>query len=114
MDWRIHKDQLRKGCEIVVATPGRTKDLINRGHLILRDIRAIVLDEADTMFDMGFKDDIKDIMRSCPNITKIQVSLFSATTPSYFFKTLDDFHLKYKAVDTVACTSNEIPSNITH
>jgi len=68
---------LRKGAHIVVATPGRAKDLINRGRLILKHIERVVLDEADEMLTMGFKEDLDAILSQTPE--KKQTLLFSAT-----------------------------------
>ncbi len=68
---------LKKGAQIVVATPGRAKDLISRKKLLLGNVERVVLDEADEMLSMGFKEDIDDILASTPD-TK-QISLFSAT-----------------------------------
>ena len=66
-----------KRTEIVVGTPGRVLDHINRGTMKLGNVDKLVLDEADTMLDMGFIDDVKKIMRACPQDK--QVLLFSAT-----------------------------------
>lgn len=63
--------------EIVVGTPGRMLDHINRGTINLDHVEVLVLDEADTMLDMGFIDDVKKIIRACP-LDK-QILLFSAT-----------------------------------
>lgn len=71
---------LRKGAQIVVGTPGRTKDLINRGILKLGNIERVILDEADEMLSMGFKDDLDAILSKTP--AKKQTLLFSATMPS--------------------------------
>ncbi len=68
---------LRKGAHIVIGTPGRTKDLIRRKRLHLADIRRIILDEADEMLTMGFKDDLEAILAETPE--KKQTILFSAT-----------------------------------
>ena len=68
---------LRRGVTIVVGTPGRLIDHMKRGNLDLRNIKMIVLDEADRMFDMGFYDDIAYILEKLPN--KRQISLWSAT-----------------------------------
>jgi len=70
---------LRKGIDIVVATPGRAIDLINRGGLKLDEIEVAVLDEADEMLDMGFVEDIETILDATPDTR--QVVLFSATMP---------------------------------
>jgi len=71
------KDVLRKGVDILVATPGRLLDLHKQDELNLDYIETLVLDEADLMLDMGFIDDVKKIERLCPE-TK-QTLLFSAT-----------------------------------
>jgi ATP-dependent RNA helicase DeaD len=71
---------LHRGVDVVVATPGRAKDLIDRGALQLGEIRMVVLDEADEMLDMGFQDDIETILGATPQ--ERQTVLFSATMPS--------------------------------
>ena len=71
---------LRRGVDVVVATPGRAIDHINRGTLVLDDITMVVLDEADEMFDMGFAEDIETILEGVPSTR--QTVLFSATMPS--------------------------------
>ncbi|SNR32059.1 ATP-dependent RNA helicase DeaD [Lutibacter agarilyticus] len=71
--------KLKKGAHIVVGTPGRTVDLINRRQLKLANIEWLVLDEADEMLNMGFKDELDKILEVTPN-TK-QTLLFSATFP---------------------------------
>ena len=72
--------QLHRGVHVVVATPGRAVDHINRGSLELSAIRTVVLDEADEMLDMGFTDDIESILDATPN--ERQTVLFSATMPA--------------------------------
>jgi ATP-dependent RNA helicase DeaD len=73
-------DTLKRGVDIVVATPGRALDLISRKSLDLREIRTVVLDEADEMLDMGFIEDIEAILASTPSTR--QTVLFSATLPA--------------------------------
>ncbi|AWW30237.1 ATP-dependent helicase [Echinicola strongylocentroti] len=72
-------NQLNKGVHILVATPGRLLDLINQGHISLKDIDLFVLDEADRMLDMGFINDIKKLLKILPK--KRQSLFFSATMP---------------------------------
>ena len=78
------KDILRKGIDILIATPGRLLDLHKQDFINLDYIETLVLDEADLMLDMGFIDDVRKIERLCPE--KKQTLLFSATMP---FKVVD-------------------------
>lgn len=71
--------QLKRGKDIIVATPGRLLDLIDQGAIDLNRIDTLVLDEADRLFDMGFIDDIYKIIEMIPS--KSQFMLFSATMP---------------------------------
>jgi ATP-dependent RNA helicase DeaD len=73
--WKALKD----GVDIVVATPGRAIDLMNRGALRLDELETVVLDEADEMLDMGFVEDIETLLDATPDTR--QVVLFSATIP---------------------------------
>jgi ATP-independent RNA helicase DbpA len=70
---------LAHGAHIVVGTPGRVMDHLDRGHLQLEGLRTLVLDEADRMLDMGFMDDIVKVAKQCP--ADRQTLLFSATYP---------------------------------
>ncbi|MDI1352518.1 MAG: DEAD/DEAH box helicase, partial [bacterium] len=72
-------DSLRHGAHIIVGTPGRILKHLLKGSLVLAKIRTLILDEADRMLDMGFFDDIKTIISSCPK--QRQTLLFSATYP---------------------------------
>jgi len=71
---------LRKGAQIVVGTPGRVNDMINRNALRLEKLRIFILDEADEMLSRGFKDQIYDVFQYLPS--EVQVCLFSATMPN--------------------------------
>lgn len=70
---------LRRGTDVVVATPGRALDHLRRGTLNLADIQTVVLDEADEMLDMGFADDLEALLSATP--ASRQTALFSATLP---------------------------------
>jgi ATP-dependent RNA helicase RhlB len=72
-------DMLRSGVQIIVGTPGRIIDLLTQGKMILKDVGFLVIDEADRMFDMGFVDDIRRLLRYLPAADKRQTFLFSAT-----------------------------------
>ncbi len=72
-------DALRRGIDVLVATPGRLLDLMDQGYISLKDVEYFVLDEADHMLDMGFIHDIKKIIEKLP--TERQSLFFSATMP---------------------------------
>jgi len=72
-------EALRRGIDILVATPGRLLDLINQGYIHLNDVQFFVLDEADRMLDMGFVNDVKKVLTKLPK--KRQSLFFSATMP---------------------------------
>ncbi len=75
----VQRDQVAKRPHVIIATPGRLIDIMERGWVSLDDIRVVVLDEADRMFDMGFAPQIRKIMKRVPE--KRQTMLFSATMP---------------------------------
>ncbi len=79
MDPRRERQALQSGVHIVVGTPGRLCDHLERGALMLERIEAIVLDEADEMLDMGFREDIERLLDAAP--TERRTLLFSATIP---------------------------------
>ncbi len=67
------------GCDILIATPGRLKDFIENKVLSLRNVKAVVLDEADRLLDMGFKSDIENFLLNCEVPVNRQMMMFSAT-----------------------------------
>ena len=71
---------LRRGVQVVVGTPGRVIDHLNRGSLDLSKLKTLVLDEADEMLRMGFVDDVEAVVKKCPDDRRI--ALFSATMPA--------------------------------
>ncbi len=77
-------NSLRRGVDILVATPGRLLDLMNQGYISLKDVEIFVLDEADRMLDMGFLVDVKKILHDIPK--KRQSLFFSATLPAEIVK----------------------------
>ncbi|MEX0608894.1 MAG: DEAD/DEAH box helicase [Balneolaceae bacterium] len=76
--------KLKRGVDILIATPGRLLDLMNQGHISLRDVEIFVLDEADRMLDMGFIHDVKKLLAALPS--KKQTLFFSATMPQEIVK----------------------------
>ncbi|WP_417492475.1 DEAD/DEAH box helicase [Maricaulis sp.] len=79
MDTRTERRALEAGCHIVVGTPGRLRDHIERGALDLSSLRAVVLDEADEMLDFGFREDLEYILDAAP--ASRRTLMFSATVP---------------------------------
>ncbi len=79
MDIRAERRALERGAQIVVGTPGRLRDHIERGSLDLSMLKAVVLDEADEMLDLGFRDELEFILGSAPDDRR--TLLFSATVP---------------------------------
>ena len=84
---RPQVDALRRGVDVLIATPGRLLDLINQGHADLSRIQTLVLDEADRMLDMGFIPDIRRIVSHLPD--RRQTLMFSATMPGEIRKLAD-------------------------
>lgn len=78
---------LEKGCDLLVATPGRLLDLMEHNHVSLADVEVLVLDEADRMLDMGFWPSVRRIMHALPE--QHQTLLFSATIPPSIKSTID-------------------------
>lgn len=84
---RPQTEALKRGVDILVATPGRLLDLINQKHIHLHNVKAFVLDEADRMLDMGMVMDVKRVITHLPS--KRQTMLFSATMPPEITKLVD-------------------------
>jgi len=105
-------DALRRGVDILIATPGRLLDLINQGFVHLKQLELFVLDEADRMLDMGFVHDVKKILRLLP--AKRQSLFFSATMPPVIM-TLADTILTNPAkveVTPVSSTADTIKQSV--
>lgn len=86
MDAQIRGLQ-RGGFQVVVGTPGRLRDHLNRGTLLLHKLRMLVLDEADEMLDKGFARDVEALIQAIPASAKHQTALFSATLPDWVEQT---------------------------
>lgn len=80
MDWEVQKKALVSGANIVVATPGKLLSFLNSGQVKMNDVKYLILDEADRMLDIGFKEDILNIIKMLPHLD--QRLLFSATMAS--------------------------------
>ena len=89
MDYRTEKRNLDRGAHIVVGTPGRLRDHIERSSLDMTGIRAVVLDEADEMLDLGFREDLEFILGTAP--AERRTLMFSATVPKEIAALAKDF-----------------------
>ena len=101
---------LRNGVQVIVATPGRLIDLIKRGEVKLNDVHTVILDEADEMLNMGFLDDIKEILTHVPDDRKML--MFSATMPKEIAGIAKEF--MHEPVEFVAGNKNEGAKNVRH
>lgn len=105
-------DQLKKGIDILIATPGRLLDLHKQGFIDLDHLHFLVLDEADQMLDMGFINDVKKIVKLTPD--NRQTLLFSATMPMAIRELADTFLTdpKYVSVTPVSSTAETVNQKV--
>ena len=88
--------QLKRGVDVLIATPGRLLDLFERGQILLADVRILVIDEADRMLDMGFIPDVDRIVATLPKMR--QTLLFSATMPTEIKKLAQAYLINPKEI----------------
>ncbi|GJQ09661.1 hypothetical protein GpartN1_g1452.t1 [Galdieria partita] len=109
---RLQFESVAKGCDILVATPGRLVDMIERGKISLSNIKFLILDEADRMLDMGFEPQIRHIVErtDMPATGERQTLMFSATFPKEIQRLASDFLYDYifLAVGRVGSTTDFI------
>ncbi|KAL9237254.1 hypothetical protein vseg_011827 [Gypsophila vaccaria] len=108
-------NSLKRGVDAVIGTPGRVKDLLERGVLHLGSLLFRVLDEADEMLRMGFVDDVELILGKVDDVTKVQTLLFSATLPVWV-KQISTKFLKpdKKTVDLVSDQKMKASTSVRH
>ncbi|SPF81870.1 DEAD/DEAH box helicase [Pseudoprimorskyibacter insulae] len=99
MDMRTERRALEQGAHLVVGTPGRLRDHIERGSLDLSAIRAVVLDEADEMLDLGFREDLEFMLSEAPE--ERRTLLFSATVPPMIAKLAKNYQRDAQRISTV-------------
>ncbi|WGW03646.1 DEAD/DEAH box helicase [Tropicibacter oceani] len=99
MDARQERRTLERGAHIVVGTPGRLRDHIMRGALDLTDIRAVVLDEADEMLDLGFREDLEYMLGEAPQDRR--TLMFSATVSDSIAKMAEQFQRDAQRISTI-------------
>jgi ATP-dependent RNA helicase RhlE len=102
---RKQADQLRRGSDIVVATPGRLMDHMRRRNLRFKDLAILVIDEADRMLDMGFLPDMREIIGQMP--AKRQTMMFSATMPTTVAGLANEFLHNPVRIDVKVATPPE-------
>jgi ATP-dependent RNA helicase DeaD len=100
MDPKVERQALNRGCHIVVGTPGRLRDHVERGSLDLSTLKAVVLDEADEMLDMGFHEDLTFILDTAP--AERRTLLFSATLARDIVQLAKTYQKNALRIDTVA------------
>ena len=110
-DMRQQLRALKRGAQVVVGTPGRVLDHIERGSLDLSDLKTLVLDEADEMLRMGFIDDVETILDETP--PSRQIALFSATMPAPIKRVAERYLNEPKEVriETAVTTNENIEQN---
>lgn len=100
MDPKVERQALNRGCHIVVGTPGRLRDHLERGSLDLTTLKAVVLDEADEMLDMGFHEDLTFILETAP--ADRRTLMFSATLARDIVQLAKTYQKDALRIDTVA------------
>lgn len=100
MDARSEQRALGRGCNIVVGTPGRLRDHLERGHLDLSALKVAVLDEADEMLDLGFREDLEFILETTPEDRR--TLLFSATIARDIARLAETYQNDAVRIDTIA------------
>lgn len=100
MDPKVERQALNRGCHIVVGTPGRLRDHLERGSLDLSTVKAVVLDEADEMLDMGFHEDLTFILEAAP--AERRTLMFSATLARDIVQLAKTYQKDALRIDTVA------------
>jgi hypothetical protein len=104
---------IKNGIDVLVGTVGRIGDLIEKGALDLGKVKAVVLDEADTMLDMGFKNDVESILKEIPGTP--EVHLFSATVPTWVGQISRSFQVGERVtIDLVGRATSQTASGIEH
>jgi ATP-dependent RNA helicase DeaD len=102
MDPREERAELSKGAHIVVGTPGRLVDHLNRGSLVLDEIRVVAMDEADEMLDLGFREELETLLSAAPETRR--TLLFSATVSKPIARLAETFQRDAVRINTISDT----------
>jgi ATP-dependent RNA helicase RhlB len=108
VDYDKQRKQLQDGVDVLIGTPGRLIDYLKQKVYHLRDIEVVVLDEADRMFDLGFINDIRFLLRRCPEPEKRQGMMFSATLG---FRVMELAYEHMNSPETVKVESEKITAD---
>ncbi|KAJ1395385.1 RNA helicase, partial [Ochromonadaceae sp. CCMP2298] len=117
VSFSMQERAIRSGVHILVATPGRVLDHISRGTVDLSSVRHVVLDEGDTMLEMGFQKDVESIIlnvKAPANANKVQMLLFSATMPGWICQLTDKHMADPVFLDAVQEGEMRLPATIKH
>ena len=110
----LQTEKLLRGVDVCVGTPGRLMDLLDKGACTLREVRVVVLDEADEMLRRGFKEDMENIMGYANRQRKVQMLLFSATLPDWIQQVSRQFQSQPLLIDQVSGEDNSTPLQMEH
>lgn len=110
------EQELSRGVDFIVGTTGRLLDHIKRGSIDLKHVQSVVLDEADRMLDMGFQEDVEEIMNNIKTQSekKPQVVLFSATIPPWVQKVSRQYTENHVLIDLVKDLKNKTAKSVEH
>jgi len=113
-DSKTQIQDLERGCHVLVATPGRLIDMIERGKVNISAIKYLCIDEADRMLDMGFEHQIREIVGQCPVAGERQTLMFSATFPKSIQRLAEDFLYGYifLTVGRIGSTTTSITQRV--
>lgn len=117
VDIHNQTSELRRGVDIFVGTTGRVKDHMERGNFDFSNLKFAILDEADIMLNLGFKEDVETIMRTIKSAgpRDLQCLMFSATVPSWVHQIATMFlKQNYKTIDLVSNLKNKTAKTVRH
>eukprot|EP00730_Choanoeca_flexa_P018423 TRINITY_DN8957_c0_g1_i1.p1 TRINITY_DN8957_c0_g1~~TRINITY_DN8957_c0_g1_i1.p1 ORF type:complete len:746 (+),score=242.38 TRINITY_DN8957_c0_g1_i1:87-2324(+) len=110
------ENAIRRGLDVVIGTPGRLKDHLEKGNLSLSELRFLILDEADRMLEQGFVEAIEEILNLAVSQAgqKPQMIMFSATMPKFILNTLNKYMPEHVMIDTVGKSNNRTSTGVQH
>ncbi|KNC85669.1 hypothetical protein SARC_02153 [Sphaeroforma arctica JP610] len=114
--YEVQQRAISQGLDVLVATPGRLVDMVNRGNVRLDEIELLVLDEADSMLDIGFEKELSAIIGHVKSVNEdTQMCLFSATLPSFIRKTVGAYLKADRVlVDLIGAGEQKTSETVTH